>query len=110
MMIKALASIVSLSAVLNVSMIGAAQADDDDDTAEVLAIAQAAGLLSVEEASEKALQVKAGTIVSTDLDERKWPVAGWDYEFDIIDAQGKKWEVEIDAKTGESRKVSRDYF
>jgi uncharacterized membrane protein YkoI len=91
-------------------MIGSVQADDDDDTAEVLAIAKAAGLLSVEEASEKALQVKAGTIVETDLDERKWPVAVCDYEFDIVDAQGQKWEVEIDAQTGESRKVTRDYF
>ena len=106
---KSYASIVTVSAMLSVMWIGSAQADDDDHE-EVVAMAQAAGALSLEEASEKALQVKPGKIVEIDLDERKWPVAGWDYEFDIVDAQGLKWEVEIDAITGESRKVNRDYF
>ncbi len=107
-MTKSKASIVTLS-MLGVMAAMSAQADDDD-AAEVQAISQAAGLLTVQEASEKALAAKPGTIVDTDLDQRRWPSAGWDYEFDIVDAQGQKWEVEIDAKTGEPRKVMRDYF
>jgi uncharacterized membrane protein YkoI len=108
MMTKSNALIVTLS-MLGVMVAMNAQADDDD-AAEMQAISQAAGLLTVQEASEKALAVKQGTIVETDLDQRRWPMAGWDYEFDIVDAQGAKWEVEIDAKTGESRRVMRDYF
>jgi uncharacterized membrane protein YkoI len=73
------------------------------------AIAQAAGLISVEEASEKALAAKPGTIIEVELDDRSWP-QGWDYEFEIIDANGKEWDVDIDAKTGEVRKVKADWF
>ncbi len=102
-------SIITLSMLLGVMVATSAQADDDD-AAEMQAVAQSAGLLTLEEASEKALAAKAGTIVEADLDRRLWPLEGWDYEFDIVDAQGQKWEVEIDAKTGESRRILRDYF
>lgn len=81
---------------------------DDDDAAEMLLTAKAAGLISVEQATEKALAAKPGTVIEVDLDKRKWP-QGWDYEFEIIDAQGNEWDVDIDAKTGEA-KVSRDWF
>jgi uncharacterized membrane protein YkoI len=109
MMMNKKISVITLSMLLGVMVATSARADDDD-TAEMQAVAQSAGLLTLEEASEKALAVKAGTIVEADLDRRLWPLAGWDYEFDIVDAQGQKWEVEIDAKTGESRRVLRDYF
>jgi len=102
-------SIIYLTATLGLILASNVQADDDD-VAEIQATAQAAGLISLQEASEKALQAKPGTIVETDLDRRMWPLAGWDYEFDIVDAQGLKWEVEVDGKTGESRRVMRDYF
>lgn len=82
---------------------------DDDDASEMLAIAKAAGLISIEQASEKALAAKPGTIIEAELDKRSWP-EGWDYEFEIIDSDGKEWEVNIDAKTGETRKVRRDWF
>lgn len=82
---------------------------DDDDAAEMLLTAKAAGLISVEQATEKALAAKPGTVIEVELDKRKWP-QGWDYEFEIIDVQGNEWDVNIDAKTGEARKVSRDWF
>lgn len=82
---------------------------DGDEPAKMRAIAQAAGLISVEEASEKALAAKPGTIIEVELDDRSWP-QGWDYEFEIIDANGKEWDVDIDAKTGEVRKVKADWF
>ncbi len=93
---------------LNVFAIGHAIADDDD-AAEMLLTAKAAGLISVEQATEKALAAKPGTVIEVELDKRKWP-QGWDYEFEIIDAQGDEWDVNIDAKTGAARKVSRDWF
>lgn len=82
---------------------------DGDDPAKMRAIAQAAGLISLEQASEKALAAKPGTIIEVELDDRSWP-QGWDYEFEIIDANGKEWDVDIDAKTGEVRKVKADWF
>ena len=82
---------------------------DDDDLAEAKAIATAAGLMTVEQATEKALQAKPGTVIEVELDKRTLP-QGWDYEFEIIDADGKEWDVNIDAKTGEARKVSQEWF
>ncbi|WP_020167575.1 MULTISPECIES: PepSY domain-containing protein [Methylotenera] len=93
---------------LNVFTIGNVIADDDDP-AKMLLTAKAAGLISVEQATEKALAAKPGTVIEVELEKRKWP-QGWDYEFEIIDAQGNEWDVNIDAKTGETRKVSRDWF
>ena len=82
---------------------------DDDDIAEAKAIAAAAGLLSIEQATEKALQAKPGTVMEVEIEKRTWP-QGWDYEFEIIDAEGKEWDVDVDAKTGEVRKVKQDWF
>lgn len=82
---------------------------DEDDIAEARAIAGAAGLISIEQATEHALKAKPGTVIEVELDKRSWP-QGWDYEFEIIDAEGKEWDVDVDAKTGEVRKVRQDWF
>lgn len=82
---------------------------DDDNPAKMKTIAEAAGLISMDEAKTKALTAKPGTVIEAELDDRSWP-QGWDYEFEIIDADGKEWDVDIDAKTGEVRKVKADWF
>lgn len=93
---------------LNILTLNPATADNDD-TAEMQLITKAARLLTVEQATEKALIAKPGSVIEVELEKRNYP-QGWDYEFEIIDAQGHEWDVDIDAKTGESRKVSRDWF
>ena len=99
----------SLVLALGMTAFAAAPACADDDRAEMELIAKAAGLISLEEASSKALAAKPGTIIDADLDDREW-TSGWDYEFEIIDAAGVEWEVDIDAKTGEVRRVRKDWF
>lgn len=81
----------------------------EDDAVKMRSIAEAAGLISLEQAQEKALASKPGTVIEAELDDRSWP-KGWDYEFEIIDADGKEWDVDVDAKTGEVRKVDADWF
>jgi uncharacterized membrane protein YkoI len=81
----------------------------DDDYNEMMAMVKAAGLIPIEQAAEKALAAKPGKITDSDLDDRTYP-QGWDYEFDIIAADGTEWEVDVDAKTGEVGKVKRDWF
>lgn len=82
---------------------------DEDDPAKMQLIAKAAGLITLEQATQKALAAKPGTVIEVELEKRKFP-QGWDYEFEIIDAEGHEWDVDIDAKTGEARKVARDWF
>jgi uncharacterized membrane protein YkoI len=82
---------------------------DDDDEAEMRAMAAAAKLISLEEAHDRALAAKPGAIVDADL-ERRFLGKGFDYEFEVIDGDGQSWEVHIDAKTGETRRVRREWF
>lgn len=83
------------------------QAKDIKDPALIAQTAQSAGLISLEEAKQKALAVKPGTIKEVELEKRKMS-DGWDYEVEIIDAQGQEWDVDIDAKTGAVVKVKLD--
>lgn len=82
---------------------------DNDDVQEMAAVAKSFGLISLEAAQTKALAAKPGVIKEAELEGRKFK-AGWDYEFEIVDADGKEWEVKIDAKTGTVTDISRDWF
>lgn len=86
-----------------------AWADDDDDPAKIAEMAKAFGLISLEDAQTKALAAKPGVIKEVELERRKFR-SGWDYEVEIVDANGAEWEVYIDAKTGKVNSVNRDWF
>jgi uncharacterized membrane protein YkoI len=81
----------------------------DDDIYEIQQISQSFGLISLDEAKSKALTAKAGVVKDVDLENRKFK-KGWDYEFEILDADGTEWEVLVDAKTGTVSNISRDWF
>jgi uncharacterized membrane protein YkoI len=81
----------------------------DDDLLEMEAMSKQFGLISLDEAKTKALAAKSGVVKDADLENRKFS-KGWDYEFEIIDADGKEWEVNVDAKTGKVGSIKRDWF
>ncbi len=81
----------------------------DDDIHEIEAISKELGLITLDQAKAKALAAKPGAVADVDLENRKFG-KGWDYEFEIVDADGREWEVLVDAKTGAVRDVSRDWF
>jgi uncharacterized membrane protein YkoI len=70
------------------------------------AVSAAVGLISPEQAVERALAAKAGTVVDVDLERKRGQHY---YEIEIIDAQGVEWEIDIDAKSGEVRRTKRDW-
>jgi uncharacterized membrane protein YkoI len=80
-----------------------------DDEQEIAAITKEFGLITLDQAKAKALAAKPGVVTDADLDDRDFG-KGWDYEFEIVDADGREWEVDIDAKTGAVGKVRRDWF
>lgn len=111
---KPLANIIKnpiiIGCVLSVGLLGATittQAKDIKDPAMIAVTVKSAGLISLEEAKQKALAAKPGTIKEVELEKRKMS-DGWDYEVEIIDAQGQEWDVDIDAKTGAVLKVKLD--
>ena len=81
----------------------------DDDIHEIEAVSKELGLITFEQAKTKALAAKPGAVADVELENRKFG-KGWDYEFEIVDAEGREWEVLVDAKTGVVRDVSRDWF
>lgn len=81
----------------------------DDDIQEIEAISKELGLITLEQAKAKALAAKPGAVEDAELENRKFG-KGWDYEFEIVDADGREWEVLVDAKTGAVRDVSQEWF
>lgn len=95
-------SALSLSAFLST-------AQADDDIREMKTLSEGLGLITLEEAQTKALEARPGVIEDADLENRDFS-KGWDYEFEIVDVDGNEWEVYVDAKTGEVRKIEKDWF
>ena len=89
------------------ALVPVAFAQDADDMAEMQAKAKAANLIAPEQAVAKALAAKPGTVVDADID-RKFKK--YYYEIEIVDAEGVEWEIDIDAKSGEVRRVKKDWF
>jgi uncharacterized membrane protein YkoI len=83
--------------------------DDGDDIQKMTETAKAFGFISWEDAKSKALAAKPGVVKEVELERRKFK-SGWDYEVEIVDANGAEWEVYIDAKTGNVNSVNRDWF
>lgn len=81
----------------------------DDDLQEMELYSKQFNLISLEEAKAKALEAKPGVVKDADLESRKIS-KGWDYEFEIVDADGVEWEVNVDAKTGKVGGIYRDWF
>lgn len=103
-------SVLLISVLCGVLASQPAMADDDgDDIQKMTETAKAFGFISWEDAKSKALAAKPGVVKEVELERRKFK-SGWDYEVEIVDAEGAEWEVYIDAKTGKVNSVNRDWF
>ncbi|MDO9281930.1 MAG: PepSY domain-containing protein [Methylotenera sp.] len=99
----------SAATILMLGILSTNAVADDDDLQEMEAISKQFSLISFDEAKAKALAAKPGVVKDADLENRKFS-KGWDYEFEIVDADGKEWDVVIDAKTGKAGSIKRDWF
>ncbi len=84
--------------------------DDDDNETPAVKSARMAKLskdakITMEQARTIALKRVAGTITEEDLEKERGRLQ---YSFDIKDANGKVFDVEIDAKTGKVLKAVED--
>jgi uncharacterized membrane protein YkoI len=97
-----------MATAISFAIFGPAHADDDD-LQEMESMSKSFGLIPLEQAKATALQAKPGVIKDAELENRTFE-KGWDYEFEVVDADGKEWEVNVDAKTGKVRNIKRDWF
>ncbi|MEO7343548.1 MAG: PepSY domain-containing protein [Methylotenera sp.] len=98
----------TIATILSLGMLSTA-VKADDDLQEMEAISKGLGFITLQDATAKALAAKAGVVKDAELENRKFG-KGWDYEFEIVDAEGHEWDVYIDAKTGAVSNVKRDWF
>ncbi|WP_297813557.1 PepSY domain-containing protein [uncultured Methylophaga sp.] len=70
----------------------------DDDSKRARLLQQQGNILPLEQIIDKAMAVKAGQILETELDEDD---GEYRYELEILDKQGQVWELELDAASGE---------
>ncbi|MDO9150074.1 MAG: PepSY domain-containing protein [Methylotenera sp.] len=101
-------NIFTLASVISITLLSPL-AFADNDIQKIEAISKELGLITLEQAKAKALAAKPGVVDDVELENRKFG-KGWDYEFEIVDADGREWEVLVDAKTGVVRDVSREWF
>jgi len=107
MMIKSIYKAAALT--ITLGLLSTHALADFEDLHEIEAATKQFGLISLDEAKTKALAARPGLVKEVELDNRKY-AKGWDYEFEILDADGNEWDVDVDAKTGEVVKNRRDWF
>ncbi len=80
------------------------RADESADKARQL---RASGqIMSLEQLLETARKIKPGEILETELDKE---AGRYVYEIDILDAQGRVWELKLDAKSGKLIELEQDH-
>jgi uncharacterized membrane protein YkoI len=86
-----------LALVLAVSAVPlAGMAGESHDTARKLR--EAGAILPLEDILSRARAVRAGEILETELERKK---GHYIYEVEILDGQGRVWELKLDAKSGD---------
>ncbi len=79
--------------------------DDKDDDEKLSSRDKKKAKITLEEARAIALKRVSGTVVEEELEKEKGRLQ---YAFDIRDSNGKVWDVEIDAVTGEVLQAAED--
>lgn len=83
--------------------------DDRRDMARDTEIVRTFGLISAEQAREIALKEAPGVVTELELDDRDY-AKGWKWEVEVVNADGREVEVDLDAKTGKVLKIDKDWF
>jgi uncharacterized membrane protein YkoI len=78
---------------------------DDDDQVRARELSRSGRILPLERIAERAQAVHPGRLLEIDLEERHGRTI---YEVELLDAQGRTWEIELDARTGEVLRSKED--
>ncbi|HEX4878280.1 MAG TPA: PepSY domain-containing protein [Limnobacter sp.] len=80
-----------------------------DDRARDAELIKTFGLITASQAKTLALKEAPGVVTEIELDDRDF-AKGWKWEVEVVDTQGKKMEVDLDARTGRVLKVDQGWF
>lgn len=77
----------------------------DDDHIRARELSQRGEILSLEKISERAKAMHPGKLIDIDLERKR---ERWIYEVELLDDQGRVWEMKLDAGNGELLKLEQD--
>lgn len=89
---------------MTVGMTGSAIADDVSHS-EARTLRESGKILPLENIIEKAKNFRQGEIIDTELERDKGMLI---YEIEILDDQGRVWELEFDATSGDLLELELD--
>jgi uncharacterized membrane protein YkoI len=77
----------------------------DDDHVRARALSQRGEILSLERIAALAKARHPGKLIDIELERKR---GLWIYEVELLDDQGRVWEMKLDARTGELLKLEQD--
>lgn len=95
--------IISACAMGIASMVSNVHADDDHQ--RIRQLQRSGEILSLEKIFDRARAVKRGRILDAELDDDD---GRYIYEIELLDAKGRVWEMEFDARTGSLLELDQD--
>ncbi|MBP6095577.1 MAG: PepSY domain-containing protein [Methyloversatilis sp.] len=109
MLIAAIPVLTLLLAVGGVVYVSDSHADGDKAGDHVMAraLSTSGQILSLERIAEAARRIQPGRLIDIDLDFESGP-ATWVYEVELLDDQGRVWELKLDARNGDLLKIEQD--
>lgn len=109
MLIVAIPVLTLLLAVGGVVHVSDSHADGDRAGDHVMArtLSTSGQILSLERIAEAAKRIQPGKLIDIDLDVESRP-ATWVYEVEVLDGQGRVWELKLDARNGELLKMGQE--
>lgn len=87
------------------ALLGARQGRGDEDHGLARQLHAQGEILSLERIAELATAQRPGTLIDVELERED---GMWVYEAEILDPEGRAWELELDARTGAVIKLERD--
>lgn len=94
-----------VTAIIGLGAVSSLAGNDRRDHDDALKLKESGDILSLEQILPRARAVHPGKVIETEL-ERKGK--RYIYELEILDQEGKVWEMKYDAHTGELIKDKRD--
>lgn len=109
MLITAIPVLTLLLAMCGVLYVSDSHADGDKASDHMMAraLSKSGQILSLERIAEAAKRIQPGKLIDIDLELERGP-ATWVYEVEVLDDQGRVWELKLDARNGELLKMEQD--
>lgn len=97
--------LIAMSCIAGLALTSANVFADDVSAEKATLLVEQGVIMPLETLDEKALAIKPGQISDRDLEQDD---GRYEYELDIRQESGQKWDITLDASTGEAIKIELD--